>query len=214
MPYIHYQYDPNDPEGREKARFRAIWLYFALMFSFCCLMLAVISYLTALSTALKSGTYDDCISSFLLCLLAGVIQFFAIHMGETKAEKKQAIKGYFLKLIGTLLVLSGLFVMNQSFSLFSHGQNGWPLLLGSGLLTVIVILVCVVLYRRLKGLPVSLRLFSSKDISSPPAEAPVLAKPTEPKPAPEESCIFCHQCGKKLPRDSTFCSACGAKLKM
>ena len=28
MPYIHYQYDPNDPEGREKARFRAIWLYF------------------------------------------------------------------------------------------------------------------------------------------------------------------------------------------
>ena len=60
----------------------------------------------------------------------------------------------------------------------------------------------------------SLRLFSSKDISSPPAEAPVLAKPTEPKPAPEESCIFCHQCGKKLPRDSTFCSACGAKLKM
>jgi len=67
MPYIHYQYDPNDPEGREKARFRAIWLYFALMFSFCCLMLAVISYLTALSTALKSGTYDDCISSFLLC---------------------------------------------------------------------------------------------------------------------------------------------------
>ena len=85
--------------------------------------------------------------------------------------------------------------------------------MGSGLLTVIVILVCVVLYRRLKGLPVSLRLFSSKDIRSL-AEAPVLAKPTEPKPDPEESCIFCHQCGKKLPSDSTFCSACGAKLKM
>lgn len=214
MPYIHYQYDPNDPEGREKAASSATTHVSAVLLSVCFFLMAVLSYLTALAVALKSGTYVDCISTFLLCLFTGVIHFFALHMGETKAAKKQAVKGYFLKLIGALLVLSGLLVMNQSFSLFSHGENGWPLLLCSGLLTIMVILVCVVLYRRLKGLPVSLRLFSSKDISSPPAEAPVLAKPTAPTPAPEASCIFCHHCGKKLPSDSTFCSACGAKLKM
>lgn len=183
------------------------------MFSFCCLMLAVISYLTALSTALKSGTYDDCISSFLLCLLAGVIQFFAIHMGETKAEKKQAIKGYFLKLIGTLLVLSGLFVMNQSFSLFSHGQNGWPLLLGSGLLTVIVILVCVVLYRRLKGLPVSLRLFSSKDISSPRRKRLSWPSPQSQNPLPRNPAFSVINAGKSCPAIVRFAAPAAQSSK-
>ncbi len=173
MPYIHYQYDPNDPEGREKARFRAIWLYFSFNVLFCCLMLAVISYLTALSTALKSGTYDDCISSFssLPARWRHSI-LFAIHMGRNKSGKKAGDQRLLFEAHRhPARAERPLCHESILFPFFSHGQNGWPLLLGSGLLTVIVILVCVVLYRRLKGLPVSLRLFSSKDISSPGGSA-------------------------------------------
>ena len=187
---------------------------FAFNVLFCCLMLAVISYLTALSTALKSGTYDDCISSFSSLPARWRHSILLPFIwGETKAEKKQAIKGYFLKLIGTLLVLSGSLCHESIlFPFFSHGQNGWPLLLGSGLLTVIVILVCVVLYRRLKGLPVSLRLFSSKDIKPPRRKR--LSWPSPQSQTRSRGILhFLSSMREKAPSDSTFAAPAAQSSK-
>lgn len=210
MPYISYNYDPNDPKSEPKARNKAFLIHiFLIAFPFATIA-GLVFYIQSL-IKLFSGVFSiDLLYSIGLIMLFAIIFFFIITDSDKDARLFFA-KFYFLYLVGGILGVGSIVAIIVSICSLKSNRTG-PLLLILSCVFLIAVTLCVtLLHRRIirgvkpKDRPVfeSIPNDTTNNIS------------IERDIANNDSLdyIFCHKCGKRMIEDSHFCSSCGTKLK-
>lgn len=214
MPYVYY--DPNKPGDRE----RVYGGYFLAFISIWGSLGSAIFYLYEVAALFKGSYSEENVLYAIGWLIAmAVIDFFVLFSGIHGKEKRNMAKSYFLLFFGGMIDSTGIIaIVVSARSLCSEG-TGIALLIYEILGVLIVSLVVVLLYRRIKGQgSIHIRLFTDKTLSSQINDLPL------PKSRKEKSnfanssvkeCgfVYCHKCGKKLSDDSVFCSSCGSRLR-
>ncbi len=216
MPYIRYEYDPNDPNSKAEARARAYGQYF-LGFIFLWGSVGSVIYFICSLVSLFEGNYSESIlySSGLLVLVA-IVDFYILFYRLDKKDRKEVARKYFLFFFGGALDLSGLIAIVVSVSSLCHNGSGAILLICSVFAVLIVTFLVVIVYRRIEGYgAIRVKLFTERDLPPITTSTFCANKKDGNATIPEiiSECIFCHKCGKRLPADSEFCSACGTRLK-
>lgn len=213
MSYIQYTYDPDDPDSIREGRTKALGQFYLAMIFLGGTLGSVIYYVYNWVQTLKGIISNHLYFSIGTILVMSIYDFFIIAYVDHPNRKIQFAKKYFPTIASGFVDLSGIIAAIVAIKSICH-KNGGILLLIFSLFVVIIFSTLIYIINRdsnIRGFKV--RLFTSKTIP-PASDSPLTTFP--PKTATSSfvsaESIFCHKCGKKLPKDSIYCSHCGFKL--
>lgn len=203
MPYISY--DPNKPGDRERAAAGCFIGPIIILGS----VASIVFYFCSLISLFKGDPTPNLIYSVSSLL---VLSFIDISYISSNSESIK--KGYFIIFYGVVLELTGIVAIIMAIISIYQNSTGMLLLICSLFGVVVVALITILLYR--KNIGSSVKLFSDKDLLLDLDDNQTSSCESTNGDSPTAACtdaFYCHKCGKKLPFDSNFCSACGAKIK-
>lgn len=213
MAYIHY--NPNEPGDRERAygvAFLGIFLGWGSLGG-------IIYYLCSFVSLFNEGYSQNVLYSSGFLLLMALSDFLAFSRNTDRTSRKKLAQSFFVLFLGGAVDLVGLIAIVTAISSISHNGTGTLLLCCSIFGTLLVTFTTLFAYRKIKSDDLyAMKLSTDKDVIKKISQ--ISSKNEELHKADDLSgitsdlqYIYCYKCGKKLQGDSTFCSACGAKLK-
>ena len=208
MPYISYEYDPNDPEDKKRAKEKAYAGCFTGFILLWGTVGAVILYIYSI-VASFGGDHSGTLFSIVILIIMSIVDYF-ILFGDTGKLYKQRKKKYFLIYYGGAFELATLIGIVVSVGNLCHEGQGLLLLIGSTIGFLICTVILLLINKIIDGNKIScIRLFSSKEMNC----SPLNVVDNLQENVVNGSYIYCHKCGKRLQNDSMFCGYCGIKLR-
>lgn len=217
MAYIKYEYDPNDPQSEAEARLKACGEMLLGIILIWGSLGCIVYYSCCLISLFEVMAFKNVFFSLGALAIVSVVDFFILFGERTTSEKKQMAKRYFLFWVGGTVELSGIIAIVVSVYTLCHRGDRVVLLICTVLILILNTIVTILIYRKLEGCErLNIRLFTEKNTTDL-----ILGKELEKEKkyiqaytaSIDKKFIYCHECGKRLPSNSAFCSSCGIKLR-
>lgn len=211
MPYINYEYDPNNPESKYEARQKAYWEFILGNTLILGLIGCIIYYICSLVSCINGDYSANIFYSFGLIFILSVGVFHVLTIGCDKYSKKEFACKYFVFFFGGILEFSA--IISIIVSICYYEQHGGDLFVFS-VLAALIIAICIELMNKILVEKKSFKLFTQKELSQTIlSEANKKDDDHTDTNTERKENIYCHKCGKCLPKENVFCSFCGTKLQ-
>lgn len=205
---LYIRYDPNEPNGRRNAYIKLICTLIAIWGP----IISAIFYLGKFIAYLQGSNSKGIFYSIFWYLFFGVVDYLFLRVLNT--QKKKIAGKFFTIYIGGILDVTAIVAIIVSILSLYRKRTGIVPLVISIMTTLIISIAIWLLLQKLNGHTIK---FFSNIKTSPSWEQHNYENKTNSFATQNSdefgSVIYCHKCGKQLPKDSKFCNSCGTKLK-